>query len=90
MTTTTFPYTAWVLMPSFRPAEVTFVKTRFGEWHATESGKPYHPSVIHQTKAAAIAWGLAALAKQQADIDKKQQNLNKRRAVLEKASEVTA
>lgn len=87
MTTTIFPYTAWVLMPSFRPAEVTFVKTRFGEWHATESGKSYHPSEIHQTKAAAIAWGLADLAKQQAAIDKMQKNLDKRRAVLKKASE---
>ena len=90
MTTTTFPYTAWVLMPSFKPVEVTFVDTYCGEWHKTQAGKAYHHTVIHQTKAAAITCGLADLKKQQAAIDKMQQNLNKRRAVLEKASEVTA
>ncbi len=91
MTTTTFPYAAWVLMPSFKPVEVTFVgfyyeSPLYGSWHETDDGRSYHTGKIHQSKAAAIAWGLADLAKQQAAIDKKQQNLNKRRAALDKAS----
>ena len=86
MTTTTFPYTAWVLMPSFKPVEVTFVEEKWASWHATDQRKIYGVNNIHPTKAAAIAWGLADLAKQQAAIDKKQQNLNKRRAALDKAS----
>ncbi len=86
MNTTSFPYTAWVLMPSFKPVEVTFVEEKWASWHATAQGKRYHANNIHPTKAAAIAWGLADLARQQATIDKKQENLNKRRAALEKAS----
>lgn len=85
--TTTFPYTAWVLMPSFKPVEVRFVRKRYdGSWHETAAGKIYRTENVHQDKAEAIAWGLADLAKQQAAINKKQQNLNKRRAALDKAS----
>ncbi|MBO9679512.1 MAG: hypothetical protein J7556_14820 [Acidovorax sp.] len=89
MKTTNFPYTAWVLMPSFKPVQITLERisngsTSYDEWHKAESGKFYHTDKIHPTKAAAIAWGLADLAKQQAAINKKQENLNKRRAALER------
>lgn len=89
--TTTFPYTAWVLTPSFKPVAVTFVRFRYqcpsyGSLHETDAGKTYRTKNIHQTRAAAIVWGFTDLAEQQAAIDKKQQNLYKRRAALDKAS----
>lgn len=86
-----FPYTAWVLMPSFKPVEITLVEAqRFpfsDQWHKAESGKTYAVGSIYSAKHAAIAAGHVELIKQQAALDKKQANINKRRAALEKASQ---
>ena len=87
----TFPYTGWVLMPSFKPKQEQFVKV-YGDyvnkhdWHITDKGKTVHIGDIHPSKQAAIAVGHARLQQQQNDLDKKQANINKRRAALEKAA----
>lgn len=89
-----FPYAGWVLMPSFKPKEITFVRqyeTRWGTkkptYHQPESGKEYHVDDIYKSKTDAIRVGHKRLNEQQEALDKKQLNLNKRRAVLEKAAE---
>lgn len=84
----TFPYTGWVLMPSFKPVALTFVKDDWGcgNWHRTDSGKDYAVDFIFRDKDAAISAGHMALVKQQAALDKQQANINKRRAALEKAA----
>ncbi len=89
--TRTYPYAGWVLLPSFKPVEVTFVsayKSFSNEDYGDNSqdGKLYGRSDIFDSKSAAIQEGYARLKKQQADLDKKQININKRRAALEKAS----
>jgi hypothetical protein len=86
-----YPYAGWVLLPSFKPTEVTFVsayKSFSNEDYGDNSqgGKLYASSEIFPSKTAAILEGHARLRKQQADLDKKQTNINKRRAALEKAA----
>ncbi|UBB15469.1 hypothetical protein [Comamonas odontotermitis] len=80
-----FPYTGWVLMPSFKPVELTFVKDR-GGWHRAERGKDYSIHDIFPDKHSAISAGHAALVEQQLAVNKKQANIQKRRAALEKAA----
>lgn len=83
-----FPYNGWVLTPSFKPVETTFVEARYSEgWHKSEGGKTYSTQDIYETKDAAISAGHIDLHKQQAALDKKQINIHKRRAALEKASQ---
>lgn len=84
----TFPYTGWVLMPSFKPVKTIFVEAaRYSEgWHKSEGGKTYSTQNIYATKDAAISAGHIDLHQQQAALDKKQANINKRRAALEKAA----
>ena len=84
----TFPYTGWVLMPSFKPAELTFVEQDhyYRSRHKSQSGKVYSTHTIYRDKHGAIAAGHVELLKQQAAVDKKQTNIHKRRAALEKAA----
>lgn len=84
----TFPYTGWVLLPSFKPGQVAFVEEawRDNSWHKSFGGKVYATSNIYPSKDAAISAGYIDLHKQQAALDKKQANINKRRAALEKAA----
>jgi hypothetical protein len=85
MSEKTYPYQAWVLMPSFRPKLETFVcRVSYGD-DESQSGKWYMPSSIYETKADAIAAGRKILIEQQAKIDKRQANLNRRKAALDKA-----
>lgn len=83
-----FPYTGWVLMPSFKPVELTFVEDHWGDggWHRAESGKDYSIYDIFPDKHSAISAGHVALVKQQLAVNKKQANIIKRRAALEKAA----
>ena len=87
----TYPYTAWVLQPSFKPKEVTFVKHDEG-WSGedygckSESGKVYSRVAIHATKADAITFGHAEVRRMQLALDKKQESLNKKREALTKAA----
>ena len=81
-----FPYDGWVLMPSFKPVQVTFVADSHGSfWHMRESGRQYCALDIYQSKQAAIAAGRAALDEQQVRLNKKQAHIEKRWATLDKA-----
>ncbi len=88
----TYPYTAWMLQPSFKPVEVTIVAAAWPEspaysnWEHTDKKKAVNLSDLFFSKSEAIDDGWERIKKQQADLDKKQENLNKRRAALEKAS----
>ena len=89
---TTYPYTAWVLQPSFKPKEVTFVnhcEGWIGEDYGCESegGRVYRRDAIHATKTAAITFGTAEVRRMQLAIDKKQESLNKKREALAKAAQ---
>jgi hypothetical protein len=85
-----YPRQAWVLLPSFKPKEVTLVKP-YCAWGSTrdydvaESGKHYHKDELHLSQEAAIAAGRVKVAATQANIDKRQENLNKQIASLDKA-----
>ncbi|QJD98649.1 hypothetical protein HH212_00155 [Massilia forsythiae] len=85
-----YPRQAWVLMPSFKPAEVT-LKKPYGsfcgseDWDLTEKGKPYHKDSLYLSKSAAIAAGREQVEQQRADIAKRQEKMNKRIAALDKA-----
>jgi hypothetical protein len=88
------PYTAWVLMPSFKPAQVELVHQYPGQgWsrgpathHGTSAGKYYSLSEIHATKADAIAAGRAKLEEMQAKINKTLAGIAKKRAKLDEAA----
>ncbi|MGE8446614.1 MAG: hypothetical protein ACN6O1_10385 [Comamonas sp.] len=82
----TFPYTGWVLMPSYKPKPEQFVKSFRATHHVTDKGKYVHLSEIYVSMTQAINAGTKHLSEQQAALDKKQANINKRRAALEKAA----
>lgn len=92
MTERSYPYKAWTLMPSFKPAEVELVNqysSMPGHQHmdVTAKGKIYYAGInLYPSKDAAIEAGRAQLKAQQADLDKRQERLNKRIAALDKAS----
>lgn len=87
----TYPYTAWVLQPSFKPKEVELVKhyTSFGGTDygdETASKKVYRLDEIFASKADAIAEGWRRVEKQQSDLEKRQESLDKKKAALTKSS----
>ena len=89
---TNFPYTAWKLTPSFKPAEVV-IKSAYRAWGPGEathlisdSGRYYLVGEIYATRDDAIADGRARLTQQEADIAKKVANIEKKRAALDKAA----
>ncbi len=87
----TYPYTGWVLLPSFRPFELTFTE-RYGSWSSndygdqTETGKTYQTSEIFPTKGDAITEGRRRLAEQEARLAKQSAAIVKKRAALDKAA----
>jgi len=86
MSERTYPYKAWVLMPSFKPAEVELVSNYGLYYDETAKGKIYHiKHSLYPTKAAAIAAGRKKIDEQQADIAKRLERINKRIAALDKA-----
>jgi hypothetical protein len=90
MSDRTYPRQVWVLLPSFKPVEVTVVK-RYASYNSadygdlTEKGKLYDVESMHQTKDDAIAAGRKKCKALQDDIDKRQATLNKRWDALDKA-----
>lgn len=91
--TRTYPYAAWVLQPSFKPKEITFVSHYLG-WGASsdygciaQSGKLYQRCQIHPTKAEAIAFGRSEVERMRADLKKKQDSLDAKVSALDKAEE---
>ena len=89
MTTRTYPYTAWVLLPSFKPEQVTLVEKYdsyfYNTLDLTESRKRYDLAELHPTREAAIAVGREKLTNQQQDIDKQIENMKKKQTALDKA-----
>ena len=89
MTARTYPYTAWVLLPSFKPKQVKLVGryVSYGPDYGdvTEDRQRYDIADIHPTPADAIAAGYARLAKQQKAIDKQVETMKKKKAALDKA-----
>lgn len=90
MTDRTYPYQAWILMPSFKPVEVTMVSA-YKAFHGadygdrTEAGKLVPRADIFASAWEACKVGNDRLIKQQIDLDKKQANINKRAAEIKKA-----
>lgn len=85
-----YPYTAWVLLPSFAPKEVTLIEQAYSfshpEWDKSESGKSYHAEhELFATKQAAIDAGWKRIATQEAKLTKEAEGIKKRRAALLKA-----
>ena len=63
MTQKTYPYTAWRLLPSFRPTQVA-IKGQYPnhpEWLLTDTGRILGVSEVFDTRADAIAAGRAKL-----------------------------
>ena len=91
MSTRLYPRQTWILMPSFRPSEITIVKpahpnsSMFREWDTSDKGKDYHVDSLHPSKEVAIAAGREQVKKLEADIAKRQETLRKRVAALDKA-----
>jgi hypothetical protein len=81
----TYPYKAWVLMPSFKPVEVEIVSGDRG-YERTSKLKDYKNEAVHLTKEGAIAYGWELIAKEQAAMWKRQDRSFKRRAALNKAT----
>lgn len=83
-----FPYSAWVLTPSFKTKQIQIPKESFrgGHWLYSETGKCYAASKVYHSKEDAIHHGQILLQDQQLALNQKQLNINKRRAALEKAA----
>jgi len=91
MTTRTYPYKAWILMPSFKPVEVEFVRcyesfSNIDYGDLTAKGKCVQRLDIYPTKEAALEGGHARLEKHRAQIAKLQLGHDKKLAVLKKAA----
>jgi len=84
-----YPYKAWILMPSFKPVEVEFVQEyrSFSESYGdvTDKGKIVRKDEIFASKEAAISAGHARLVKHRAQIAKLQLGHDKKLEVLKKA-----
>jgi hypothetical protein len=90
MSARTYPYTAWVLTPSFKPKQVTLIRAYssyagndYGDF--TEAGKLYGTSEIHASIEDAISFGRESLKRQRLDLNKKLGNWSKKLAALNAA-----
>jgi len=89
MSDTTYPFTAWVLTPSFAPKQVELVRgSYYADWHSTEAKKNYHDSELYTSKEVAIEAGWRRLDEQTSALKKKADNINKKKATLTKHSQV--
>lgn len=90
MSTTNYPYTAWVLLPSMNPKEVTIVSAAYEhsypEWEKSQSGKLYHKDQLFASKALAVDAGWTKLALREEAMRKQGHIIHKQRANLTKAS----
>ncbi len=86
-----FPYTAWRLMPSFKPVPVEIMGPYKGprSWlrrHLEDSkGKNYPPEDLFDSKQEAIDWARGELNRKQKSANKVQANIDKKRAEIAKA-----
>lgn len=90
MTERTYPRQAWVLMPSFKPVEITLEKlasaSGYKGYESSEKGKIYHISDLYETKEAAIAAGHFKCEIDEQKASKIHAKVYKRRQALELAS----
>jgi hypothetical protein len=87
----TYPYAAWVLKPSFKPAQVTITEpyrafSNSNLWEIAEGGRAYAHSELYPTKEAAIAAGWERVHATEAKVAKMQDGIDKKRAALAKAA----
>lgn len=85
-----YPRQAWMLMPSFKPVEVTvtakaYKSDDYSDWDRLSSGKSVHFECLYKTQADAIAVGREQVAKAEADLLKRRANLDKKIKALDKA-----
>lgn len=86
-----FPYTAWVLTPSFIPKQVELVEAAYyNDWHSTKNRKSYHISDLFIEKKNAIEAGWRRLDEQESALRKRADAINKKKANLTKHSQVQA
>lgn len=85
-----YPYTGWILMPSYKPKQETFVREAnfFNRdlYGVTEAGKYVSSGEIYASKADAIAAGHAKLDEQREKLKKMQERIDKRQAALANAA----
>lgn len=92
MTARTYPYSAWVLTPQFKPVQKNFVSA-YESWSQedygdnTDGGALYPRASIFLSREDAIKWAKTDIERQQSAIDKKQANLEKRKANIAKADQ---
>lgn len=87
MTTRTYPYKAWRLMPSYKPVPVTLVaRHRYDSGYDKDDNETNrHISNLYPSIGAAIAAGWAKVEKQEANLRKSAETLEKKRVALLKA-----
>lgn len=95
MSPRTYPYTAWVLTPSFKPKQVTLIRAYssfrqndYGDM--TKLGKCYATSEIHASIEGAISFGRESLKRQRLDLNKRLGNWSKKLAALNAAEKEIA
>lgn len=81
----TFPYSAWVLTPSFSPKQVVLTEGSGEDWLITEKRKWYHCTKVFPTKEVAIEQGRLLIEIQKSDLNKRAEQIKKREAALDKA-----
>lgn len=85
-----YPFTGWVLMPSYKPKQETFVSEAnfFNRdlYEVTRTGKYVPSGEIYASKENAIAAGYAKLEEQREKLKKMQERIEKRQGALNKAT----
>jgi hypothetical protein len=92
MSDRTYPYTAWVLTPSYNVKQIEVTKC-YGYPHrehdVSSTGKLYHISDLYKSRGDAIRAGFDRCDAQQVDLRKRQERLDKRFGALEKANDAS-
>jgi hypothetical protein len=89
MSNKVLPFTAWILTPSLKPAEVSIELDRVS-WFQTSRGKYVMKSDVFDSQAEAIKAGWVSLKRQKSDIDKKLENIEKKKLALLRAEKSMA
>lgn len=79
-----YPYTAWRLLPSFKPVSVKIVAPVETYWRhlrlhkRDDKGKAHAPDSLFPSRAAALQAAIVRAEAQQTKLDKMQAKLNKK------------
>ena len=90
MNARTYPRTAWILQPSFKPKQVTVISSysawdSYSDWECIEDGPLTHIKAMRDTLEEIIAFGQQEIDRMQSAIDKRQTTLDKKRGKIQKA-----